>query len=61
MGDKTINKQKEGTRRKSSYLVEKKVRVDLDRAQSRASETVGKVDVLDLGSSHKGVGFIMIN
>lgn len=61
MGDNTIKKQKEGTRRKSSYLVEKNVSVDLDRAQSRASETVGKVDVLDLGSSHKGVGFIMIN
>lgn len=61
MGDKTIKKQKEVTRRKSSYFVDKKVKVDLVKTQSRASEAVGKVDVLDLGISHKGVGFIMIN
>lgn len=55
MGDKTIKKQKEVTRRRSSYFLEEKVKVDLVKTQSRASEAVGKVDVLDLGSSRKGV------
>jgi len=55
LGDKTIKKQKEVTRRRSSYILEEKVKVDLVKTQSRASEAVGKVDVLDLGSSRKGV------